>query len=84
MILRIDGDARGLSHDPIVGKRLGPGCIDLKFWQVVGQGWGYRERTNENRNDFHDFPPGAGQRPAVRNALPSVGRNQGARVQLRQ
>src|SRR5689334_2135461 len=37
MVLRIDCDTGGLTHDPVVWKRLRPRSIDLKFWQVIGE-----------------------------------------------
>ena len=36
VILRIHGDAGGLAHDPVVGQRLRPCRIDLKFWRIGG------------------------------------------------
>jgi len=30
VILRVDRDANGLAHDPVIGQRLGPQGIDLK------------------------------------------------------
>jgi hypothetical protein len=36
MILRVDRHACGLSHDPVIRQRLGPGRVDLELRQVVG------------------------------------------------
>ena len=38
MVLRIDGDAGRLTHDPIVGQGLRPRRIDLKAGSVGGEG----------------------------------------------
>src|SRR5713226_2873172 len=45
MVVRIDGDARHLTEDPVVGQRLGPEGIDLELRRVGCDG-GRRKRDN--------------------------------------
>src|SRR5262249_46953591 len=55
MILRVDGDAGGLSHDPIVRQRFRPGGIDLELRQVVAKGRRDRKRASKKRrSNFHE------------------------------
>src|SRR5262249_2986278 len=37
MILRVNGDARGLAHDPVVRQRLGPRGVDLEAGNIIGE-----------------------------------------------
>jgi hypothetical protein len=61
MILRVDGDAGSLSHDPVVRQRFRPGGVNLELRHVVGKGRRNGQRANEKRrNNFHEFLPDAG------------------------
>jgi hypothetical protein len=86
IVLRIDGDACGLSDDPVIWQRFRPGCIDLEFGKVVGESGRNRQCADEKRrNDFHGRLPGAGYDPRRHsgNALLSARRNQEVGIILR-
>src|SRR5262249_15678469 len=58
MILRVDGDAGGLSHDPIVRQRFRAGGIDLELRQVVAKSRRDRKRASKKRrSNFHESLP---------------------------
>ena len=50
MVVGIDGDARHLAQQPVVGQRLGPERIDLELRRVGGDG-GRRKRDSTHQGD---------------------------------
>ena len=58
MILRVHGDARGLTHDPVVRQRFGPRGVDLEAGNVIGEcracdNGGQKQRKKQS----HDILP---------------------------
>ena len=71
VILGVDGDARGLPHQPVVGERLGPERVDLEPRQspltlaLLGQDEAGQRERDEGESGGQREAPGSASRPPL-------------------